>query len=196
MPAHEDKTASGDKRRSEAGEAERNADATGRERSEGGDAASGAEPRELLLMHVGQLSFALYAEEVETVTFGLRRAPFPHALSAVLGIIAARGRMRTALDPLQLLADASGPEPEAGTTAPAFEFVACLRGDEQLAVAFERAERAHFSADELLTHEATTELPVRGLLVRGGQTVFLLDSTRIFAAAVRGTERRRTRRAP
>jgi chemotaxis signal transduction protein len=189
MPAHEDTTAPGNETRCDADEAGRKTDGARREEA-------GAEPRELLLMRAGQLAFAVYAEEVETVTPWSKPAPLPHAPPAVLGVIAARGRMRTVLDPLQLLSEAGGTEADGSASpAPAYDFVSCLRGDEQLAVAFESAARAHLDPNELLTHDATDGLPARGLLVRGGETVFLLDPAKIFAAAMRGTERRRARRA-
>jgi|GEM_PF-476737 len=202
MPAHDDTTTTPDPApRAAADEAARAAD----------EAAAEDEPRELLLMRAGGLAFALYAGEVETVVPWSRPAPLPHAPAAVLGVVSARGRMRTVLDPAGLLREAapsavvaagadavSGGEASAdaaGTAAQSFDFVACLRGDEQLALAFESAERSHLPAGEPLAPHDPADLPARGRLARGGETVFLLDPSKLFAAAVRGTERRRTRRA-
>jgi chemotaxis signal transduction protein len=155
---------------------------------EAGHEAAG-EPVELLLMRAGHLLFAVRAAEVETVTPWSRPAPLPHAPAAVLGVVSARGRMRTVLDPARLL---EGGDEQAEMT---YDFVACLRGDEQLALAFESAERAHLGADELEAPPTDAVGPVHGSFARGVETVLVLDSSKLFAAAVRGTERRRPRRA-
>jgi len=150
-------------------------------------------------MRAGSLLFAVYTEEVETVVPWSRPSPLPHAPAAVLGVVPARGRMRTVLDPVPLLRGMGRPSAvdEGGDAAAreAYGFVACLRGDEQLALAFESAERAHLGAGEPPGAGSPDDLPARGAFERGGETVLLLDPAQLFAAALRGTERRRPRRA-
>jgi hypothetical protein len=161
------------------------------------------EPRELLLMRAAGRAFAVYADEVETVTPWSRPVPLPHAPASVLGVVAVRGRMMTVLAPTRLLGtgskeDAAGegqmPEQEQfAAPASAHHFIASLRGDEQLALGFEHAERFFASHPDLVPAEQA-DLPVHGTFRHGAETVYLLDPTRLFDAATRGTERRRQRR--
>jgi chemotaxis signal transduction protein len=135
----------------------------------------------LLVLRAGGRAFALQAEEAEGVAEGAEPVPLPHAPAAVLGVVCVRGRMYTLLDTAALF-----PEPESNADAPAREaasaesrnttprFAVALRGDEQLALA----------ADEV---EGPLEPDDDGARAR------LLDTSRLFDAAMRGTERRRQR---
>jgi chemotaxis signal transduction protein len=149
-------------------------------------------PSELLLMRAGGLAFAVRADEAETVVPWSRPARLPGAPPSVLGVVSVRGRMRTVLDPVLLLG-ACGPA-VAGAEASDAEphFIAPLRGDEQLALAFEHAER-FFADSSDLAPAPDAGLPVRGALRRGPEVVYLLDPSKIFDAALRGSDRRRRR---
>ncbi|HEV2859777.1 MAG TPA: chemotaxis protein CheW [Pyrinomonadaceae bacterium] len=136
------------------------------------DAREPQEGRELLLMHRRGRAFAVYADEAEAVTEGRRPAPLPHAPRAVLGVVPVRGRMHTLLDPAALLETDTGEDEDAPHDADAPAFVVTLRGDEQLALACDRAER-------------TADAPA--------PDITLLDPARLFEAAMRGTDRRRPR---
>ena len=133
------------------------------------------EARELLLMHRRGRAFAVYADEVEAVTEGRRPAQLPHAPRAVLGVVPVRGRMRTLLDPAALSETDAGEDDDAPPDDAAPAFVITLRGDEQLALACDSAERVQAPPDATASH------------------ITLLDPARLFEAAMRGTDRRRPR---
>ena len=156
--------------------------------------------RELFVFRAGAQFFAVYAEEVESTADNLRPAPLPFAPPAVLGVVPMRGRMRTALDPLRLLDAPAPPDPEAeaapaATTHDAMKttprlFVA-LTGDEQLALACDSAENP-------ITVQVSQLAPapdshVRAHIEHEGRVIILLDPSRLFDAAMRGTDRRRRR---
>ena len=149
--------------------------------------------RELLLMHRAGRAFAVYGEEADAAVEGRRPAPLPNAPRAVLGVVPVRGRMRTVIDPAAI-AEPTAEEEEEATTRDAATpaFVVTLRGDEQLALACERAERVEAAP----APDAGGDPPaphVRATFSLGPLRVTLLDPSRLFEAAMRGTERRRHR---
>ena len=151
----------------------------------------GTAPRELAVMRAGGRVFAVYADEADSVTEGLRPTPLPGAPPAVLGVVCVRGRMRTVLDPLALFGDT----PHAPPPTPP-RFVVALRGDEQLALAVERVERIVEAPPDALRpppDEKHTAAPLRGLVTLDDTPVAVLDPARLFEAAMQGTERRRPR---
>jgi len=151
--------------------------------------------RGLLLLHRSGRAYAVYDEEAEAVNEGRRPAPLPDAPRAVLGVVPLRGRMRTVLDPAAI--DAPRAEEDAAPRdAETPAFIVALRGDEQLALACERAERVEAppftdapDADALDADAAH----VRATFRLGPLSVTLLDPAHLFEAAMRGTERRRRR---
>ena len=162
--------------------------------SEHGERDDGTTEREagraLLLLRAGGLAFALYAEECECVTPWAEPAPLPHAPAAILGVVPVRGRMRTVLDPARL-SETPGLTQERRPAAHAF--IASLTGDEQLALACESSEPSALDAGDYLSPPDAPAFPARGTFRRGGETVHLLDPSRLFEAAMSGTERRRQR---
>jgi len=127
------------------------------------------EQRELLLVRAGGRAAAVYADEADGVVEWREPVPLPHAPPAVRGVVSVRGRMRTVLDAATLLGGAR----TSGETAAAPRLLVILRGDEQLALAADHAERV----------KALPE----------GEAVHLLDPAHLFAAATQGAERRRKR---
>jgi len=153
-------------------------------------------PRELAVMRAGGRLFAVYADEADSVTEGLRPTPLPGAPAAVLGVVCVRGRMRTVLDPLALFGDARQAAPDATTTTTTTpRFVLALRGDEQLALAVERVERIVEAPPGGLRppDDANSPAPLRGHLVLDDTPVAVLDPASLFDAAMQGAERRRPR---
>lgn len=146
----------------------------------------------MLLMRAGGLAFAVYADECESVTPWAEPAPLPHAPAAVLGVVSVRGRMRTVLDPARL-SEASGLGHDVRPHTHAF--IASLAGDEQLALALETYEPAALNAGDETTPPGSAALPARAAFLSRGETVYLLDPSRLFDAAMSGTERRRQRTA-
>jgi chemotaxis signal transduction protein len=148
--------------------------------------------RELLLLRAGGRLFAVLAGETDGVAEGLTPAPLPHAPRAVLGVVCLRGRMLTVLDPAALVAaheEAGGESADRGTPR---LFVA-LRGDEQLALAADGDEGViEINADSLAPPEHP-DPTLRGTVNHDGARVPVLDPSRLFDAAFRGTERRRQR---
>lgn len=174
------------------------ADGEGGEVMAGGrreDASGGARRlRELFVFRAGARRFAVFREEVEDVAEALRPAPLPFAPPAVLGVVAVRGRVRTALDPLKLTpAPAAAPDetPDTATQTPRL-FVA-LAGDEQLALACDSAEESFTISPDELRPAPDPEAPARGLVTRDAAEITVLDPARLFDAAMRGRDRRRRR---
>ena len=150
------------------------------------------EPRELLLLRAGAHAFAVFADETDGVADGLKPTPLPHAPRAVLGVVCVRGRMRTVLDPLALVGD--NEETESATAlAPTPLFIVALGGDEQLALAAESdGGVVRINADTLAPPDPADRVS-RGTFEHDGTRVLVLDPSRLFDAALRGTERRRQR---
>ncbi|HVF68792.1 MAG TPA: chemotaxis protein CheW [Pyrinomonadaceae bacterium] len=148
------------------------------------------ETRDLFVLTAGGQAFAVRAEEAEGLAEGLTPAPLPHAPAAVLGVVSVRGRMRTLLYPPALFAQTDAPE-HVNIDVP--RFVVALRGDEQLALAADSVEGVvAFNTDALPTSDSH-DSPLDATLEHEGRRVQLLDASRLFDAAMRGTERRRPR---
>jgi chemotaxis signal transduction protein len=160
---------------------------------------------ELLLLRAGGQLFAVRAEEADgAAEAGPRPTPLPRA---VLGVVALRGRMRTVLDPsalanTQAVQDSAQADPDAarlesdGATARVEEarpLVVALRGDEQLALAVERVEGTVRVPADALAPTQRPAPPLRAVLEHEGARLLVLDPSRLFDAAMRGTERRRQR---
>jgi len=144
------------------------------------------ETRELFVLTAGGQAFAVRAEEAEGLAEGLSPAPLPHAPAAVLGVVSVRGHMRTLLYLPALFSQADAPE---GVP----RFVVALRGDEQLALAADSVEGVvAFDADSFSLSDSP-DSPPDATLEHEGRRVRLLDASRLFDAAMRGTERRRPR---
>jgi chemotaxis signal transduction protein len=149
------------------------------------------ETRGLFVLTAGGQLFAVGVEETDGVAEGLTPAPLPHAPASVLGVVSVRGRMRTLLYPPALIADADAMQTHATADAP--RFVVALRGDEQLALAADSVEGVvTVNADSLSPSDAD-DSPLSATLEHEGRRVQLLDASRLFDAAMRGTERRRPR---
>src|SRR3712207_1819343 len=93
------------------------------------------ERRELLVARCGERLIGVFADEADQVFPWKAPSPLPGAPQGVLGVVSARGRISTVLDPLTLLGE------RRDDVVTPFDFIITLRGDEQLALAVERAER-------------------------------------------------------
>ncbi len=151
------------------------------------------ERRELLIFRRAERLFGIFADEADGVTQGLALTPLPRAPEAVLGITSVRGRMLTVLDPLALIAEKSGRRNDGKLSPPGF--VVALRGDEQLALAVDRVERiVEIFTEEIapLARGQRAEV-MRGVVQQEALLIAVLDVRELFAAAMRGAERRRRR---
>ncbi|HKS29333.1 MAG TPA: chemotaxis protein CheW [Pyrinomonadaceae bacterium] len=146
---------------------------------------------ELLVARCGERLIAVSASEAENVVAWKRPSPLPNAPLSVLGVVSVRGRVSTVLDPLALLGEGKRRDGEAAS----FNFIITLRGDEQLALAVERAERIMevFAEDVQPMSASSGTKVVRGLLQTEGKLVAVLNVQELFRAAMQGTERRRRR---
>lgn len=153
--------------------------------------ARGVERRELCVLRAGRRTFAVHAEEVEAIGEDLRPAPLPFAPHTVLGVVALRGRARTLIDPSALADDAPAPR-DAADDAEGFAVVA-LRGDEQLALAASTVEPSVEVAARDIAPADASEPFALGVVRFGEVAASLLDPSKLFEAAMRGTERRRKR---
>lgn len=152
--------------------------------------AAARDEREALLMRAGGLAFAVYADEHEYVTAWAEPAPLPDAPAPVLGVVSVRGRMRTVIDPTRLF-ETLGLVFDRRPAA--HRQIASLAGDEQLALAFETCRPVTLAPGRLTPAPASHALPARATFPLDGETAYLLDPSRLFDAAMSGTERRRQR---
>lgn len=147
------------------------------------------ERRELLVARCGARLIGIFADEADHVIAWQQPSPLPYAPQSVLGVVSARGRISTVLEPLALLGERRTVE------AAPFRFIIILRGDEQLALAVERAERIiEIVTDDIepLGSSAGATV-VRGLLQMEGRLIAVVNVRELFTAAMQGTERRRRR---
>lgn len=164
-----------------------------------------ARARTLFVFRAGARLFAVFAEEVEATARELTPSPLPFAPPAVLGVISLRGRVRTVIDPLRLadidplrLADrasatADGARADSARRGNPPRLFVALAGDEQLALACDSTEESFDVSPSSVAPPHDPRSPLRGTVERAGETVALIDTTRLFDAATRGTERRRRR---
>ncbi|MBD0371082.1 MAG: chemotaxis protein CheW [Pyrinomonadaceae bacterium] len=149
------------------------------------------ERRELLVARCGERLIGVFADEADHVVTWKPLSPLPNAPQSVLGVAGVRGRISTVLDPIVILGERAAEDEPAAR----FDFIITLRGDEQLALAVERAERIIeiFTDDiEPLGSSPSTGV-VLGLLQTEGKLVAVLNVRELFTAAMQGTERRRKR---
>src|SRR4051794_4625871 len=59
--------------------------------------------RDLIIARCGTVSFGVFADEAEAIIDWKTPIPLPRSPSAIVGVISARGRILTILDPLELL---------------------------------------------------------------------------------------------
>jgi chemotaxis signal transduction protein len=153
------------------------------------------EMHEIFVLGAGGHLFAVSAKETDGVAEGLTPAPLPHAPAAVLGVVNVGGRMRTVLYPPALFADEDDTNARSSedSTMNAPRFVVALRGDEQLALAADEVLGVVKVNIESLSTSGAEESPLVITLEHENRRVQLLDASRLFDAAMRGTERRRPR---
>ncbi len=153
-----------------------------------------AEPqlRDLFLFTAGGRTFAVYSEEVDGTAEAKKPTPLPQAPASILGVVYARGRMLTLVDPLSVT---SG---EPLTWPPLVPAIISLRGDEQLALAAESlGEAITVSSSDIAIADREPEpeasQAVAGVLRHGGEKITILEPRELFNVAVQRKDRRRRR---
>jgi purine-binding chemotaxis protein CheW len=144
--------------------------------------------RDLRVVFAGSRKLGVFADEIEAITDWRTPTPLPHAPKAVLGVVCIHGRMLTVLDIAALLGERVSVAP----SSPAC--IVALRGDEQLALAVDRAgETIALAADELQDTKNDERSLMLGFVDHGGESITVLNVRELFPAAIRGHERRRRR---
>jgi chemotaxis signal transduction protein len=147
--------------------------------------------RDLFLFTRGNRTFGIAAEVVDGTAEGKSPTPLPHSPAPILGIVCARGRMLTLIDPRAIAGDEAPPRQS-------FPVIIALRGDEQLALAAESiSETITVSSADIESSSQPDGLEtggaVAGLLRHGGEKIIILDPARLFDAAMQRKDRRRRR---
>lgn len=151
----------------------------------------GAQLRDLLPFTIGDQTFAVFADQIETNAEARPAARLPRASAAVVGVVCVRGHMTTVLDARAILTGSATRWP---STLP---FVLILRGNEQLGLVAETCrDTVTISAQDIEppVHEGESDsLPVIGSVIYAGERMMILDPARLFRRAVQRRERRRRR---
>ena len=124
-------------------------------------------------------------EDVLTVTDWTAPTPLPFAPSSVLGVVSVHGRMFTVVD-LEALMDSDG------TNGENHRCILALRGDEQLALAANKADQVLETNVGVGDTQENQHL-IRGTINVDGKTISILDVENLFAGVIRGRERRQRR---
>jgi chemotaxis signal transduction protein len=144
--------------------------------------------RDLRVVSAGSLKLGVFADEIEAIADWHTPTPLPHAPKAVLGVVCIHGRMLTVLDIAALL----GEKVSVAPSSPGC--IVALRGDEQLALAVDRAgETIAVAADELQEAKDDELSVILGVVRSGDESITVLNVQELFPAAIRGHERRRRR---
>ena len=154
-------------------------------------AAGTAQLHDLLPFTIGDQTFAVFANQIETTAEARPVAHLPRAPAAVVGVVCVRGHMITVLDAVAIGTGAANPWPSM------LPFVLVLRGNEQLGLVAETCrETITISAEDIEPAASGTEsnpAPALGTVIYGGESMLILDAGRLFRCAVQRRERRRRR---
>jgi chemotaxis signal transduction protein len=142
------------------------------------------QPRTLQLFDSGGAQFAVFLDEVMSISEWREPAVLLQAPASVLGVISIHGRMLTVLDLSQLLETQQRTE----TTS----HILALNGDEQLALAIGKpGETTEISA--VNSEEDPGSQLVSRVIDRNGDEIKILNVKELFPTAIQGRERRRRR---
>jgi purine-binding chemotaxis protein CheW len=144
--------------------------------------------RDLLIVKCGQRTFGIFADETDGIFDWKSPTPLPDAPKSILGVINARGRILTVLDPVELFGES---EDETLTA----KFVVSLHGDEQLGVAVDRVLQITEMVFEgvVRPQPGKEQPPFIGTIRIDDLLVSIVEPTQLFNLATRGADRRRNR---
>ena len=144
--------------------------------------------RDLRVVFASSRKLGVFADEIEAIADWRTPTPLPYAPKAVLGVVCIHGRMLTVLDIAALLGE------EVGVARSSPSSIVALCGDEQLALAVDRAaETFAVAADELQEMKDEERSVILGVVAHAGESITMLNVRELFPAAIRGHERRRRR---
>jgi purine-binding chemotaxis protein CheW len=154
-------------------------------------AAETAQLHDLLPFTIGDQTFAIFTNHIETTAEARPVAPLPRSPAAVVGVVCVRGHMITVLDAVAIGMGAVTHWPD---TLP---FVLVLRGNEQLGLVAETCrETVTISAEDIepaVSAGESNPTPALGTVTYAGEPMLILDAPRLFRCAVQRRERRRRR---
>lgn len=141
--------------------------------------------RKVQLLRTGSLVFGVFEDEITTIEKWRQPTQLPQAPRAVLGVVAIQGRILTTLDPVALInANSENDNSELCQ-------IVALRGDDQVALAFEdQGEVLELAIKDIQQPAQPDGGAVLGTFRNQGQFVYLLDIKALFPAAIKGHERR------
>jgi chemotaxis signal transduction protein len=142
--------------------------------------------RDLLIVKCGQRTFGIFADETDSIFNWKSPTPLPDVPKSILGVINARGRILTVLDPVELFGEAEDEPLKA-------KFIVSLNGDEQLGVAVDWVlQITEIVSEEVARPRPGEEQPpfigtirIDDLLVR------IVEPAELFNLATHGADRRR-----
>ena len=150
-----------------------------------------AQLHDLLPFTIGQRTFAVFTDQIETTAEARPVAHLPRPPAAVVGVVCVQGHMITVLDAVAMLTGSATHWP---STLP---FVVVLRGNEQVGLVAETCRHTvTISAEDIElvgSGDDSNAAPVLGTVVYAGEAMLILDATRLFRCAVQRRERRRRR---
>ena len=144
----------------------------------------GSDTREVRVVFAGSHTIGVLGDEIDIIADWRTPTPLPNAPASVLGVVCIRGRMLTVLDTAALLGEGAKETPA---------FIVALRGDEQLALAVDRAGDTHQISEEEWTTSKERSLILGVVKCKNNTSVSVLNVNELFATAMRGRERRRRR---
>ena len=138
------------------------------------------------LIGINTINVALPEDHITTVEDWTEPTPLPFGPRAILGVVSIQSRMFTVLDLITLLR----PETDRVTTA---RYIVALRGDEQLALAVDRAETIDAPVTNIRPADQNTTGLFRETLTHAAGDWQILSVDELFNSLVQGRERRRRR---
>ena len=146
---------------------------------------------DLLPFTIGDQTFAVFTNQIETTAEARPVAQLPRAPAGVVGVVCVRGHMITVLDAVAILNGSVTGWPDK------LPFVLVLRGNEQLGLVAETCrETVTISGEDIESAASAGEsnpAPVLGRVIYAGEAMVILDAMRLFRCAVQPRERRRRR---
>ena len=147
--------------------------------------------RKLRLFTAGLRHFAIFEDQIATITQWREPAPLPHAPESVMGVLGIQGRMLTVLDLARLTAREPGAESPLDNNQ--HRHVLALRGDEQLALAIDDISETIELPDATLDPGSKGDGLVLAVFKHAETEISIIDVMQLFPTAIQGRERRRRR---
>jgi chemotaxis signal transduction protein len=141
---------------------------------------------ELRIFRSSSVGYAILASDVEEVTEWRTPTPLPNSRAPIVGIVSVQARMITVIDSAKLLVDG----PSSHSNHP--RMIVVVTGDEQLGLTADLEKNSIEISSQLIEIASRLEGNLfRGYVNLNGEDVNIINPANLFAAAIRGRERRR-----